>query len=37
MSTDWKYVRNKYGLEEESRDADKPAAEDRQDEGEEVA
>ncbi|KAH6882381.1 hypothetical protein BKA58DRAFT_18795 [Alternaria rosae] len=34
MSTDWKSVRNKYGLEEESRDADKPAAEDRQDEGE---
>ena len=34
MSTDWKSVRNKYGLEEDSRDAVKAAAEDRQDAGE---
>jgi len=34
MSTDWKSVRNKYGSEEDSRDAVKAAAEDRQDAGE---
>ena len=34
MSTDWKSVRNQYGLKEDSRDAVKAAAEDRQDAGE---
>ena len=34
ISTDWKSVRNKYGLEKESRDVVKPAAGDRHDAGE---
>ena len=34
MSTDWKSVRNQYGLKEDCRDAVKAAAEDRQDAGE---
>ena len=34
ISTDWQSVRNKYGLEEESRDVVKPAAGDRHDAGE---